>query len=512
MIWGFLDQASTDTVQITFGGGVYAATVGPDQADGKNTTWRVLLPPTTASFDKHNISITSASGSLITLTGVMFGEAWVCAGQSNMVYPLAFNATCWDPSNINCTDPTTDQCQFGCVENAGKEIAAMHEYDGGIRLFEAGFNGFDQHTPQPEMAFGSWKTPSDSNGAFSSMCWFFGRDMYAALSPKVPIGLIGTYVSGTPDEHWSSPDALAGCKGNGNSWDWPDNFTDSVLWNAQVVPLLRTVITGAIWMQGEQNTADDGRRYRCSFPSLISDWRSKWNHYTDGAVAADFPFGWAQLNSVNAVDKYQLTRFDPTCGGECAGEMDEWRSGFQSVRLAQASTLLLPNTFMAVILDTPVMSGSIHSPFKQTPGQRLARGAMSVAYGRKELSAVDPVVTGALIAPDGGSINITIGRASSGLNVSLGREGFEVLGDCPTWAQPPGLCWVPCNISAASLTTITIGKVPVEPKAVRYLWYNSPCGSNAPYHCPVYANVAPLGSLSGEDKPLPLGPFVMKLY
>ena len=42
------------------------------------------------------------------------------------------------------------------------------------------------------------------------------------------------------------------CVGN-ETWNWPTNFTDSVLWNGMIVPLLRTVHSGAIWYQGENN-------------------------------------------------------------------------------------------------------------------------------------------------------------------------------------------------------------------------------------------------------------------
>ena len=48
-------------------------------------------------------------------------------------------------------------------------------------------------------------------GRFSATCWFFGRDLYSVLSPTVPIGLIESDVGGTPDEHWSSPDAIRAC-------------------------------------------------------------------------------------------------------------------------------------------------------------------------------------------------------------------------------------------------------------------------------------------------------------
>ena len=36
--------------------------------------------------------------------------------------------------------------------------------------------------------------------------------------------------------------------------------------------------------------------------------------------------------------------------------------------------------------------------------------------------------------------------------------------------------------------------------------------SEVPYHCPVYTDVEPLGTLTGEqDGVLPLGPFMMEL-
>ena len=38
------------TVSLSGGGGAISATIGPDHAAGKNTTWRVLLPATAASL------------------------------------------------------------------------------------------------------------------------------------------------------------------------------------------------------------------------------------------------------------------------------------------------------------------------------------------------------------------------------------------------------------------------------------------------------------------------------
>ena len=142
-------------------------------------------------------------------------------------------------------------------------------------------------------------------GRFSAMCWFYGRDLRVALAASgknVPMGLIETNVGGTPDQHWSSPDALNMCKGP-EPWDWPANFTDSVLWNGKVVPLLRNTIRGAVWMQGEANSGSDGRQYNCSFNAMIRDWRLKWHDGTGGTTDLTFPFGWSQVRSSEVVNR-----------------------------------------------------------------------------------------------------------------------------------------------------------------------------------------------------------------
>jgi hypothetical protein len=75
MIWGFCEKEAKVAVEVTVGNlkSKISATVGPDQADGKLTTWRVLLPATKASFDTHNITASSGNLTLI-LADAMFGE------------------------------------------------------------------------------------------------------------------------------------------------------------------------------------------------------------------------------------------------------------------------------------------------------------------------------------------------------------------------------------------------------------------------------------------------------
>jgi sialate O-acetylesterase len=101
------------------------------------------------------------------------------------------------------------------VFNATSEIAAADNFPD-IRLFTVGFyNQLPSHTytPQRELTGKieqtwsvasrksvslAWKKdPANIWGAFSAVCWFFGRDLYQSLNGTVPIGLISTAIGGT---------------------------------------------------------------------------------------------------------------------------------------------------------------------------------------------------------------------------------------------------------------------------------------------------------------------------
>lgn len=135
---------------------------------------------------------------------------------------------------------------------------------------------------------------------FSAVCWFYGKNIYDKY--KVPLGLLSSNWGGTPVEAWSSPEALEKCKStqtDDRSVDvnaGPNPHEPSVLWNAMMYPLLNMSIYGAIWYQGEANSGDPAK-YNCTFPAMISDWRSKWNEATGGSTDMTFPFGFVQVNS-----------------------------------------------------------------------------------------------------------------------------------------------------------------------------------------------------------------------
>ena len=501
MIWGFTPYAD-DKVTVNFGSHQIHATIEPDHATQALTTWRVLLPETEQGFEAHDITVTSREVPEynLTLSGVMFGEVWFCSGQSNMVYPLVDHG-----ADKNCWNRNAPK-YWGCVADAQTEVRRMHLYDDSIRLFQTYPKSSDVPmaeavvTPNPHSTGDTaWYKPSETSGDFSSVCWFYARDLYTALSPKRPIGVIMSAVGGTNIEMWSSPRSMSDNCGVSHA----PKGDDSTLWNALVVPLLRTTITGAIWYQGEANQ-EYPKRYECVFPAMIEDWRAQWHTRSDGQTSADFPFGWAQLNADNAPSEgvepgmaikvpfkectLRIPGATPAkeCGdcGDCVGSLHEWADGISGLRLAQENALKkVDNGFMIATFDTP--GNNIHSPYKQPVGRRFARAALATAYNQPKYH-LDPTVKSVQLHGGGvGPKHILIsvgGVGPNGLRVTDGAPGFQVLGQCDGEENSTmkvgrmDMCWTPVQIASHDSTTVTLTELPVQPEAVRYGWSAMPFG------------------------------------
>lgn len=259
-----------------------------------------------------------------------------------------------------------------------------------------------------------------------------------------------------------------------------------------------------------QNPVADGRTYLCSFPAMIEAWRQLWKQNT-GTTAA-LPFGWVQLNSYGQPDGPRGKSPHSPPASLRNGTKDPvgaWAPGFPSIRWAQTQSLqLVPDSFQAVVLDTPSPSGAIHSCFKQPVGARLARGALAVAYSRKELH-ISPGLGGAKQV--GKKLTITLTNTGGGTLIVRASLGFEVLiGETqPMWHSAP---IVHCD--GKHTLTLSLPDVTVEDDgvvmALRYLWSNTPCGGGT-LGCPVYVSVPKLGSLTGENDTLPLGPTIVAM-
>ena len=80
MVWGF--AAAGTTVTTTFAGKTITSKAGSD------TVWRAKLPPTPASATPTTLSFKASNGETATLDDVLFGDVYMCGGQSNMQFSV----------------------------------------------------------------------------------------------------------------------------------------------------------------------------------------------------------------------------------------------------------------------------------------------------------------------------------------------------------------------------------------------------------------------------------------
>jgi sialate O-acetylesterase len=76
VVWGFAAPGST--VKTTFLGQPYSATTGAD------SIWRQSLPPQPATTTPMTITFSVSTGEAGALNDVLFGDVYICGGQSNM--------------------------------------------------------------------------------------------------------------------------------------------------------------------------------------------------------------------------------------------------------------------------------------------------------------------------------------------------------------------------------------------------------------------------------------------
>ena len=131
-----------------------------------------------------------ANGTLasIALKNVLYGDIWVCSGQSNMQWAVSQ------------------------VFNGSTEIANAGNYPK-IRLFGVARVGAAAPVEEIPSIGMKWSVASSSvvgNGYAYAVCWMYGRMIHTALNGR-PIGLINTSWGGTAIELWMPRQALTDC-------------------------------------------------------------------------------------------------------------------------------------------------------------------------------------------------------------------------------------------------------------------------------------------------------------
>jgi sialate O-acetylesterase len=371
-VWGTAAPGAQVSVRVQRPDG---AGEGKAVADAEGR-WRTTLAAqrvTAPSEEPAKIVIEAVSGTRedrLSVTNVLFGDVWLCSGQSNM------------------------DMNYGWGLTRGKEDIETNVYDR-IRLFD------DQNavsfTPLDTLSKPAAWVPCDFAHAktFSAAGYFFAQALQRGVGfpdcgadardrlDGVPIGLVEATWSGSPICTWLSAEAYCGADPEfaakyaalakemadpapGAKRPKVSMWTPAASYNAMLHPLFPMAMKGAIWYQGcsDVNRPD---LYEKLFRALAADWRAHFTH-PDG-----FPIFMVQLASIVAMHDEPV---------ESNWAWMRWTQ----MRLGET----VDKCGTAVIIDIDEHK-LMHPKDKKTVGERLARLALARVYRVGELAEAGPI-------------------------------------------------------------------------------------------------------------------------
>jgi sialate O-acetylesterase len=241
---------------------------------------------------------------------------------------------------------------------------------------------------------------------------------------EAPVSLAGTWQLKASATRRQTGAPLAGNPG-----------TPSVLYNGMIAPLLPYAAQGAIWYQGEANTADP-TGYRTSLPTLIRDWRTRFNseHFAFHIVS--------------------LANYQPQAADQ------DW----PALREAQAMTAKqVPHCGHVVTIDIGDAK-DIHPKNKREVGRRLALSALANTH-RRDIAWSGPWYR-SMESTDQG-IRLAFDHTHGALMAKGGQAtGFTIAGEDRKFVTATAII---------DGDTVLVSSPMVEkPIAVRYAWSANP--------------------------------------
>lgn len=274
-----------------------------------------------------------------TITDIIMGDVWLCAGQSNMEYNFGWGI---DKNDSAYRVGSNDALRFFVVEK---------NYD---------------NLPVSECK-GRWVICDSASAAeFSTVGYFFGKNIN--MVAKTPVGLIGAYWGGTNIQTWM-PSELFTNEQLGNTvryiepYGWAPKGVSS-LYNAMIYPLTNYRIKGCIWYQGEANVDWDWNRYGNLLQAMVHSWRSQFGTaFYFGAVEI------APWNGYGAVRGAALR---------------------EQIQLAANS---IPSFASISIADLVPDTSNIHPEKKREVGLRLSERILFDVYKYGDANSTPPEIT-----------------------------------------------------------------------------------------------------------------------
>ena len=399
----------------------------------KNGDFIVKVRTPKASYTP--LSITFDDGDRLTLSNILSGEVWVCAGQSNMEMPVKGFGNC-------------------PVEGYNDAVVTANEYKG---VHYVKIPSVMRVEPQWNSAPTEWKEVSPQTvGEASATGYFFAQVLNKTLD--VPIGLIMANKGGTRVESWLTKENLkkytkeptdsAGIVAFKPEWD----YHRAMLWgNGTFNPILNYTVRGIIYYQGCSNVGDPGDQYSERMKILVDQWRGQFG-------LGEIPFYFVEIapyhyDNVNADNGARLRE--------------------QQYKASQ----IIPNSGLVCTNDLvyPYEPAQIHPAQKKPVGQRLAYLALNKTYGLTAVGCMSPSFKDMRVTGD--IVDIHLANDLGAISRFEDIQGFELAGEdrvfhpakAEHFWQPGGGYWD---------ETIRLSSPEVKkPVAIRYCFKNFQIGN-----------------------------------
>lgn len=230
-VWGWADANEVVTVSIE--GKSYKT-----KADAAGN-WKVVLKKHQAG-GPYDMVITASNS--IEIKNIVFGDVWLCSGQSNMELPMRRVKPLYEVEIATANNPF-------------------------IRTFIVP-QKYNFKKAEPDYLTGSWQEVNPQTiQNFSAVAYFFAADLYAKY--KIPIGIINASLGGSPAEAWMSEEALK---------SFPDYLQEAYKWRND--QLIKSTDSADMQLSNrwyaEANSKDAGHAFPHWSASVLddSDWQT----------------------------------------------------------------------------------------------------------------------------------------------------------------------------------------------------------------------------------------------
>ena len=345
----------------------------PATADGDGF-FIVQLDPDYFPASQNNLTIyifgSTPPLNVITLRDVVYGDVFLCSGQSNMNENVAaaFDAN------------STMAGQY-------PKLRLFAVVNGGAATPQADVPAFvDPHTtpctfpqfpadPRTEQRCNTWQVADRPSiiGGFSAVCLHTALALQRTVTDGRYIGLIHASVSGTGMKLWAKQAAISQCDAvtraaPSAALELPTPTSlppgNSTLWNAMIAPISRYAIRAVIWDQGESDSGEHPLYFSCLFAALIESWRRAWR-------IGDFAWVFVQLG---AQDSAQWPNYYISSARAAQAATLPGRGPYGTDTLGMAATYDLGDML------SPYPPAHVHSRNKTEVGRRLALSLLHTQY------------------------------------------------------------------------------------------------------------------------------------